>query len=148
MIKFLRKVCKNLRIKGKLSNHFSCILGITLLLTILMSCKTKNTLPDPLKAGWNGQAVCEIVEDNSKVRVIKCSFAPGVGHERHYHNAHFGYAIKGSKFRIRDTTGTREVNVPTGTEFYSKGIEWHEVLNIGDSTAIFLLVEPKAKRSN
>lgn len=115
-----------------------------LLLTFYVGCKNKNPLSDPLKAGWNNQAVCGIVEDNPKVRVLKCTFAPGVGHERHYHAAHFGYTIKGSKFRIKDTTGTREVNVPTGTEFYNDGIEWHEVLNIGDSTAVFLIIEPKS----
>jgi quercetin dioxygenase-like cupin family protein len=102
-------------------------------------------LPDPLKAGWNNQAVCEVVEENSKLRVLKCTFSPGVGHERHYHPAHFGYTIKGSKFRITDTTGTREVDVPTGYEFYNEGIEWHEVLNIGDCTAVFLILEPKTR---
>ena len=61
--------------------------------------------------------------------------------------------LAGSRFRIKDTTGVREVNVPTGSNFYNDEIAWHEVLNIGDSTAIFLnygtqvielgLVEPK-----
>lgn len=113
------------------------------ILVICLNCKNNQQLPDPLKAGWDNESVCEIVEDNSKIRVLKCTFAPGVGHERHYHVAHFGYTIKGSKFRIKDTTGTKEINVPTGTEFYNDGIEWHEVLNIGDSTAVFLIVEPK-----
>ncbi|MGJ8592474.1 MAG: cupin domain-containing protein [Aquaticitalea sp.] len=108
-----------------------------------MNCKEGEQLPDPHDAGWNDKVICEVVEENAKLRVLKCTFAPGDGHERHYHAAHFGYTIKGSKFRIKDTTGTREVNVPTGTEFYNEGIEWHEVLNIGDSTAIFLIMEPK-----
>jgi quercetin dioxygenase-like cupin family protein len=113
-----------------------------------VSCKNENPLSDPLQAGWNNKSVCEIVEDNPKIRVLKCTFAPGVGHERHFHAAHFGYTIKGSKFRIKDTTGTREVNVPTGTEFYNDGIQWHEVLNIGDSTAVFLIMEPKTSTNN
>ena len=74
---------------------------------------------------------------------MKCTFRPGVGHERHYHAAHFGYTLRGGKFRITDTTGTREVNVPTGSDFYNEEIPWHEVLNIGDSTAVFLIMEPK-----
>lgn len=119
-----------------------------LLFVGLFSCKNETSLPDPLEAGWRNEPVCEVVEDNDKLRVLKCTFAPGVGHERHYHNAHFGYAIKGSKFRITDTTGTREIDVPTGTEFYNDGIEWHEVLNIGDSTAVFLLMEPKTQGSH
>lgn len=114
-----------------------------LFLAAVSSCNTKNELPDPLKAGWNGQAVCELVEDNSRVRVLKCTFPPGVGHERHYHNPHFGYTLSGSTFRMEDAEGIREVEVPTGTHFYSEGTQWHQVLNIGDSTAVFLIVEPK-----
>ncbi|MEH6537933.1 MAG: cupin domain-containing protein [Psychroserpens sp.] len=110
---------------------------------LIVSCNNQNTLPDPLEAGWNNEAVCEVVEDNNKVRVLRCTFAPGVGHEKHYHNPHFGYTLVGSRFRIKDTTGTREVNVPTGYSFSKDDISTHEVLNIGDSTAIFLIIEYK-----
>ena len=109
----------------------------------LFNCTSKINLPDPLKAGWKNESVCEEVENNDKVRVLKCTFPPGVGHERHFHDAHYGYTVSGSKFRITDTTGTREVQVPTGSSFYNNKIEWHEVLNIGDSTAVFLIIEPK-----
>ncbi|WP_431136128.1 cupin domain-containing protein [Psychroserpens mesophilus] len=121
---------------------FKIISSISLFL-LLWNCKNKPQLPDPLEAGWNNQAVCEVIEDNDKLRTLKCTFPPGVGHERHYHKAHFGYTVSGSTFRIKDTTGTREVNVPTGYSFYNDKIEWHEVLNIGDTTAIFLIIEPK-----
>ena len=117
--------------------------GLFFLILCISSCNQKNKLPDPLAAGWNNESVCELLQDNVKVRALKCTFPPGVGHERHYHASHFGYALAGSKFRITDTTGTREVNVPTGTNFYNEGIEWHQVLNIGDSTAVFLIIEPK-----
>lgn len=121
---------------------FKTISSIILLL-LLCNCKNKPQLPDPLEAGWNNQVVCEVLEDNSKVRTLKCSFPPGVGHERHYHKAHFGYTLAGSTFKIKDTTGIREVTIPTGYSFYNDKVDWHEVLNIGDSTAIFLIVEPK-----
>lgn len=113
------------------------------LFAIIISCTTKKPLPDPLYAGWDNQPVCEVLQDNENVRALKCTFPPGVGHEKHYHDTHFGYTLAGSTFRITDTTGTREVNVPTGTNFYNEGIEWHEVLNVGDSTAVFLIIEPK-----
>ena len=100
-------------------------------------------LPDPLAAGWGNQKVCELLEENTKIRVLKCTFPPGTGHERHYHSAHFGYTLAGSTFRITDTTGTRDVTVPTGSNFNNDGVAWHEVLNIGDSTAVFLIIEPK-----
>lgn len=108
-----------------------------------MGCKEQPQLPDPLEAGWKGHSVCEVLEDNAKVRVLRCAFPPSVGHERHYHAAHFGYTLSGSKFRITDTTGTREVDVPTGYSFSNERIEWHEVLNIGNDTGVFLIIENK-----
>jgi len=111
---------------------------------IFFSCKKENSLPDPLQAGWNNNTVCELLEENENIRVLKCTFKPGIGHEKHYHEPHFGYTLAGSKFRMIDAAnGTREVNVTTGSSFYSEGTEWHEVLNIGDSTAFFLIIEPK-----
>ena len=117
--------------------------SLTLAAYLVVSCQNEPSLPDPLKAGWKGQSVCEVVVDNEKVRTLKCTFAPGVGHEKHFHPAHYGYTIAGSKFQITDSSGTREVNVPTGYSFYNDKIEWHEVLNVGDCTAVFLIVEPK-----
>ena len=107
------------------------------------SRSTTQNLPDPLVAGWENEAVCELLEENDKVRALKCTFPPGVGHEKHYHDAHFGYTLAGSTFKITDVNGTREVEVPTGSNFYNDSIAWHEVLNIGDSTAVFLIIEPK-----
>lgn len=118
---------------------------IILLVLCLFSigCKEPNSLPDPLEAGWNGQSVCEILQENEELRVLKCTFAPGVGHKKHYHNPHFGYTLAGGKFKITDTTGTREVNVPTGHSFSKAEVSTHEVLNIGETTAIFLIMEYK-----
>ena len=110
---------------------------------LLLACKNENKLPDPLQAGWNGKAVCELLEENNRIRVLKCTFELGVGHEKHYHKPHFGYAISGSTFRIKDASGTREVSFPSGGHFYSEGTRWHEAQNIGDSTAVFLIIEPK-----
>lgn len=120
-------------------------LNVTYTCTLLLiaSCNNQQSLPDPLEAGWNGEVVCEVVDDNDKLRVLKCTFAPNVGHEKHYHNPHYGYTIAGSRFRIKDSTGTREVDVPTGYSFSKDEISTHEVLNIGDSTAVFLIIEYK-----
>lgn len=115
----------------------------TILLLLSTQCSNSNKLPDPLEAGWHGEKVCQILEENESIRVLKCTFPPGVGHEKHFHAKHFGYTLKGSEFQITDHKGTREVNVPTGYDFFNEGIEWHNVLNIGDSTAVFLIIEPK-----
>ncbi|MEE9408682.1 MAG: cupin domain-containing protein [Polaribacter sp.] len=109
----------------------------------ICSCKSKTTLPDPFEAGWKGKKVCEVLQDNTELRVLKCTFPPGIGHEKHYHNKHFGYTLAGSRFKIKDTAGTREVNVPTGYSFSNDETTSHEVLNIGDETAVFLIIEPK-----
>lgn len=116
---------------------------LLVILVPFVSCIKKPNLPDPLEAGWKGQKVCELITENKKLRTLKCTFPPEVGHEKHYHAEHFGYTLAGSKFKITDSTGTREVNIPTGYDFYNKKVEWHEVLNIGKDTAVFLIVEPK-----
>lgn len=125
-------------------NRYKIIGALLLVFSALVSRgQSASTLMDPLVAGWKGQKVCEVLEENEKVRALKCTFAPGIGHDRHFHAAHFGYTLEGGKFQITDTTGTREVNVPTGFDFYNDRIEWHQVLNIGETTAVFLIVEPK-----
>lgn len=103
----------------------------------------KTNLPDPLEAGWKGEKVCEVLSENEEMRILKCTFPPTVGHEKHKHAPHFGYTLKGSRFRITDENGSREVNVPSGYHFQKEEITTHEVENIGDSTAIFLIIEPK-----
>jgi len=116
---------------------------LILAIVLLSGCKNKHPLPDPLEAGWKGHAVCEVLEDNKELRVLKCTFEPGVGHEKHYHNPHVGYTLVGGKFRITDHTGTREVNVPTGYTFSKDSITSHEVLNIGETTSVYLIMEYK-----
>ena len=114
-----------------------------ILIILLISCDSQKSLPDPLEAGWLGEAVCELVEDNANLRVLKCTFTPNVGHEFHYHKPHFGYTLAGGKFKITDALGTREVDVPTGYSFSKDSITSHKVLNIGTTTAIFLIMEYK-----
>jgi quercetin dioxygenase-like cupin family protein len=124
--------------------HKSALFCIGLLsLFLSFSCKKTPSLPDPLKAGWQGQVVCELIEENSEVRILKCRFPPNVGHEKHYHPPHFGYTLSGGKFKIIEATKTREVEIPTGYSFNNDTIVIHEVVNIGDSTAEFLIIEYK-----
>ncbi len=99
-------------------------------------------LPDPIEAGWQGQPVCELLQANADIRIFRCVFPPGVGHERHFHAGHFGYALSGGTMRITDASGTREARLTTGSHFSSEGIEWHEVLNIGDTEVSYLMIEP------
>jgi len=122
---------------------FSKTILLLLPIILVVACKKANELPDPLEAGWKGESVCDVIEETDKLRVLKCTFEPGVGHEKHYHEPHFGYTLKGSKFQITDKKGVREVNVLTGSTFSKDKVSQHEVLNVGDSTAVFLIIEPK-----
>ena len=45
--------------------------------------------------------------------------------------------------QITDASGTRKVDLATGSSFASPGVAWHEVVNIGDTTVVYLIVEPK-----
>ena len=100
-------------------------------------------LPDPVAAGWQGETVCEILREDAELRIFRCTFPPGVGHERHFHPRHFGYALSGGTMRITSDAGTREVTLKTGSYFFSEGIAWHEGLNVGDTTVAYLMIEPK-----
>ncbi|MCA0132400.1 cupin domain-containing protein [Winogradskyella alexanderae] len=122
---------------------YKASIGLLTIICIAFGCKENNKLPDPLEAGWKGKKVCEKVEENEKLRILKCTFPPNIGHEKHYHKPHFGYTLSGGKFRIIDTSGSREVNIPTGYSFSNDAIIEHEVLNIGETTAIFLIMEYK-----
>ena len=103
----------------------------------------KDQLPDPLEAGWADKKVCEVLQESDKFRALKCAFAPGEGHERHFHAPHFGYVVAGGKMRITDKAGVREQEITTGASWKSDGVDWHEALNIGDTTAVYIIVEPK-----
>ncbi len=100
-------------------------------------------LPDPLAAGWEGEAVCECMHRDERVRVLRCTFPPGVGHERHFHPPHVGYVLEGGRMKITNAEGTRVQDVPTGISFANpEGITWHEAVNIGETTASYLMIEP------
>lgn len=101
------------------------------------------SLPDPLAAGWDGKPVCERLHEDDRQRVLRCTFPPGVGHERHFHAPHFGYILEGGTMQITDATGTRTANLTSGATWVSEGIEWHEVLNVGEATSVYLIVEPR-----
>lgn len=100
-------------------------------------------IPHALEAGWKGENVCEPLFENEHIRAAKCTFPPGVGHERHYHPPHFGYIVEGGIMQITDKDGTCEQPTPSGATWWSDGIEWHETVNVGDTTAVYVIVEPK-----
>jgi beta-alanine degradation protein BauB len=95
-------------------------------------------------AGWQGEAVCEVLYEDDSVRVGRCSFPPGVGHERHFHRPHFGYVLTAGTMRIEDPEGVETVETRAGATWSSDEVTVHEVLNVGHRTTSYLIVEPKA----
>ena len=79
--------------------------------------------PDPLEAGWKGQHVCVLLKDNERMRVLRCTFPPGWGHERHRHAPHWGYILKGSTMRITTASGTVVRKLKACDSWWSDGIE-------------------------
>lgn len=102
---------------------------------------TSENLPSALEAGWEGERVCTLQHETETHRILRCTFPPGVGHERHYHPAHYGYALSGGTMRITDAGGTRTVDLATGADYSSDGTPWHQVVNVGDTTVTYLIVE-------
>ena len=100
-------------------------------------------LPHAFDAGWQGQKTCEILFEDDSARVGRCVFPPGIGHEKHYHNPHFGYVLEGGALRIVDSNGAREVTTQTGGDWSTTTVTVHEAMNIGETTTSYLIVEPK-----
>ncbi len=104
---------------------------------------TPPELPHAFEAGWEGQKTCEILFEADSVRVGRCVFPPGIGHEKHYHNPHFGYVLEGGALRIVDSNGEREVTTRAGGSWSTTTVTVHEAMNIGNTTTSYLIVEPK-----
>ena len=122
-------------------------LALTLLAMLLATAHFKPAasaeLPDALTAGWKGAKTCEKLFEDDKVRVARCTFPPGVGHERHFHPPHFLYVLSGGKVRVTDSQGTRDAETVSGTFRNNARIEWHEIVNVGETTLQYLIVESK-----
>ncbi len=114
-------------------------------LTGLVSCAhgagRNDALPSALEAGWNDKPVCELLHQSASHRTLRCTFPRGVGHERHYHPPHFGYVLSGGTMQLTDASGVRVAEIDTGSHFTSQGTDCHEVINVGDRTVTYLIVE-------
>lgn len=101
-------------------------------------------LPMALCAGWEGERVCEVLQEDAQIRVLRCTFPPGVGHEMHYHPPHFGYVLEGdSVMRITTSTGIVDRPVRAGTSFSNDAEIQHAALNVGTQTTRYLIIEKK-----
>jgi quercetin dioxygenase-like cupin family protein len=120
------------------------LISVPLVMNALSVARSAD-LPDALAAGWEGQATCEKLDEYEQIRVLRCTFPPGVGHERHSHpQGDFGYVLSGGKMQVTTAKGTEVVEDKTGDYWVSGPIEWHEAVNVGDTTLSYLIIEMKA----
>jgi len=124
-------------------NRILILLTITFLFQGVAFAADIAGLPHALDAGWQGMETCEVLYEDDSVLVGRCDFPPGVGHEKHYHNPHFGYVLQGSSLKIIDESGEEVIETVTGDNWSTDEITVHEALNVGDVTTSYLLVEPK-----
>ncbi|MBL8550166.1 MAG: cupin domain-containing protein [Hyphomonadaceae bacterium] len=101
-------------------------------------------LPSALCAGWRGERVCELLNEDAQVRILRCTFPPGIGHEPHYHPPHFGIVLEGESV-MRTTTAdrVRDFHMRPGASFSNDTEVRHAALNIGKRTMVYLIVEKK-----
>jgi quercetin dioxygenase-like cupin family protein len=101
-------------------------------------------LPMALCAGWQNERVCELLQEDAQIRVLRCTFPPGVGHEMHYHPPHFGYVLEGnSVMRITTASSVADRPVRAGTSFSNDAEIQHAALNVGEETTRYLIIEKK-----
>lgn len=43
--------------------------------------------------------------------------------------------------RTTDENGSREIGIATGSRFASDGVGWHEVINVGETTVTYMIIE-------
>lgn len=115
---------------------------------VLAACASASAQVAPLPmaacAGWHGDHVCEVLSEDSQIRVLRCTFPPGVGHEMHYHPPHFGYVLSGnSTMRITTEAGVVDRPVRAGQTFSNDAEVRHAALNVGAETTTYLIVEKK-----
>ena len=130
-------------------NFCACApIALALMGTIIPASAQPNppSLPTAFDAKWHGQTVCEPLFENATMRGARCTFPPGGGHERHFHPPHWGYIGEGGTMRITDVKGTNVRDLKSGTSWWSDGIAWHEAVNVGTTTSVYIIVEPKMGR--
>jgi beta-alanine degradation protein BauB len=117
--------------------------SFALLPLLLSSAALAADVPDALAAGWQGEKRCENLYEDAQIRILRCTFPPTVGHEKHSHPEHFAYVLSGGHGQATDARGTREFDIKTDDFRANKAVEWHEAVNTGDTTLRLLIVEKK-----
>lgn len=121
------------------------VAAVTAIVPLSLPAAEGEPLPHAFDAGWKGAKTCEVLYETAEARVARCAFPPGVGHEQHYHNPHFGYVLEGGTMRITDATGEKDVQVETGSSWSTTERTVHQGVNVGATTTSYLMIEPRSE---
>jgi len=124
---------------------FPIVLVATAILAILVPANAQDE-PDALSVEWQGKKPCEKLHEDDQIRVLRCTFPPGAKHVRHQHPANFVYVLSGGIVQAENASSTQPPQeLATDVNYLSPPVPWHEVTNVGQTTARFLVVEMKHK---
>ena len=126
-------------------SRFRITIPLWALIVPALTAAEPKGLPEAFEAGWKGTKTCEVLYETDEVRVGRCEFPPGIGHERHFHRPHFGYVLEAGLMSIENEEGQiREVQTVAGTSWSSDKVTVHSAINQGETTTSYLIVEPKS----
>jgi len=103
--------------------------------------------PDAAAVEWEGKKGCEVLFEDTQIRVLRCEIPPGGVHVRHSHPVRVTYTLNDGRGSTTDAKGTREYTDHAGTfsTAPSPAIDWHEVTNIGSTPLKYVLIDMKYK---
>lgn len=97
-----------------------------------------------VEPGEGDPGVFKRVFENHRIRILEVTTEPGQAEGWHSHPRYFAYVISGGRLRHETPDGeTSEVELTAGMNRMLQPVEWHQGVNIGDSTVKILLVELK-----
>ena len=99
--------------------------------------------PDAWPFEWQDQKPCERLFEDAQIRISRCIFPPGAVHFLRFYPGYLSYILSGGKGLIAESKGTRQINLRADTFTSNQPIAWHELINIGDTTLRYLVVERK-----
>jgi quercetin dioxygenase-like cupin family protein len=127
----------------------AAIFAIAFLLSI-PGVANSQVAPDAAAVEWEGKKVCEVLFEDTQIRVLRCEIPPGGVHVRHSHPARVTYTLNDGRGSTTDAEGTREYTDHAGTfsTAVAPAVDWHEVTNIGSSPLKYVLIDLKYKLQN
>lgn len=118
-------------------------MSILLTLAALVASPPVAPAPDIAVVEWQGKKVCEVLMEDTEVRISRCSLPAGATHLRHHHMTRFVYRLSDGEERTTDAAGTRDSASKAGDYGVAPALDWHQVLNAGSGELRYVIVDLK-----